>query len=389
MSEKIAKIKQFFTDDVRLDTPDSLLAIPDLPVESLATIPRDQVDALHSFGFHTLNDLVERAELLQTFPHPGANTWGLYADMILYYVCQPEGGAKKKIILAGLDNAGKTSLLNVISGKYSEVFQLLPTKGAVRNAMEVFGFPLHLWDFGGQSIYHDNYFKRPEYYFAGTDLVIYCVDIQDTPRLAESISYYEQIVTALDAIDALKVPILIVFTKHDPDLDPEVLEDVRNEIIDRCYDLSGLHDLGFTSTTIYDQTSIESVFSLAMKRLSVSNVVIEDYLGTIEARAAALVSLDGLVYGSFSTDGEEEMLMNTAAYMNTLYLFFKNNGIHHDGQYHLSYQDTGVHFLALRVYEGRLGNDVFLWVLTDNPDQFEALVPSLKAALSPLIEIFL
>ena len=58
-----------------------------------------------------------------------------------------------KIILTGLDKAGKSSFLSGIRKKYSEIIKALPTKGIERSEENIFeeqNSLISLWDLGGQ-----------------------------------------------------------------------------------------------------------------------------------------------------------------------------------------------------------------------------------------------
>ena len=77
--------------------------------------------------------------------------------------------ARQKVIVVGLDNAGKTAILNKFGRKMGieDLATLAPTKGVDRRniQMEESDIELFIWDMGGQKQYRDKYLKQPEQYF--------------------------------------------------------------------------------------------------------------------------------------------------------------------------------------------------------------------------------
>jgi len=86
-----------------------------------------------------------------------------------------------KILVLGLDNAGKTSILKVLSNE-KDITQITPTHGFNIKNLSHEGFKLNVWDVGGQKTlrtYWTNYFE-------GTDGLVYVIDSSDGKRLKES-----------------------------------------------------------------------------------------------------------------------------------------------------------------------------------------------------------
>ena len=97
-----------------------------------------------------------------------------------------------KILLMGLDEAGKTSILLSMSGDY-EPSKIRPTLGAERSEINVLGFPIIRWDLGGQEQYRSNYLQRRSRILDDTDLLFYVVDIANKARYKEALMYYNDI----------------------------------------------------------------------------------------------------------------------------------------------------------------------------------------------------
>ncbi|MBD3211280.1 MAG: hypothetical protein GF311_01635, partial [Candidatus Lokiarchaeota archaeon] len=95
-----------------------------------------------------------------------------------------------KVIVSGLDNAGKTSILTALKLKYDfrkEVMNLKPTIRVEYQRTEFLGTSAIFWDMGGQEKYRKLYQKRKEMYFGETDLLVYVIDIQDRERFESSL----------------------------------------------------------------------------------------------------------------------------------------------------------------------------------------------------------
>ncbi|XP_050085495.1 ADP-ribosylation factor-like protein 3 [Anopheles aquasalis] len=111
-----------------------------------------------------------------------------------------------RILLLGLDNAGKTTLLKQLASE--EVTQVTPTAGFNIKSVVSEGFKLNVWDIGGQSKIRP-YWKN---YFENTDVLIYVIDSSDRKRLEET----GDELTELLLDDKLKaVPLLVFANKQD------------------------------------------------------------------------------------------------------------------------------------------------------------------------------
>ncbi|TFG12353.1 MAG: hypothetical protein EU531_10620 [Promethearchaeota archaeon] len=179
--------------------------------------------------------------------------------------------ARQKVIVVGLDNAGKTAILNKFGGKLGieDLATLAPTKGVDRRniQMEDSDVELFIWDMGGQKQYRDKYLTQPEQYFLEIDLLIYVIDIQDPERFAESFEYFEDILKILKMLE--EDPFIMVYIhKHDPDLrrNPEIelsvelLKDNLNQLLTQYG-----FDFEAYLTSIYSLISNEPEFSKYIK----------------------------------------------------------------------------------------------------------------------------
>jgi ADP-ribosylation factor-like protein 2 len=81
------------------------------------------------------------------------------------------------VLILGLDNAGKTTIVKKLCGQSIE--EIEPTLGFQIESLEYQNYKLNLWDIGGQSsirAYWRNYFEQ-------TDGLVWVVDSADLSRL--------------------------------------------------------------------------------------------------------------------------------------------------------------------------------------------------------------
>ncbi|MHA2101338.1 MAG: ADP-ribosylation factor-like protein [Candidatus Kariarchaeaceae archaeon] len=128
-----------------------------------------------------------------------------------------EEQAAHKIIIAGLDSVGKTSIYRkMIEGAdIKEIENLPPTRGIERRSQIIMGHQVVFWDLGGQESYRSQYFENPKT-FANTALLIYVLDVQDKERFDQSLDYLLQILMVVKHV-ASPPRIFVLMHKFDPD----------------------------------------------------------------------------------------------------------------------------------------------------------------------------
>ena len=177
----------------------------------------------------------------------------------------------QKVVVVGLDNAGKTAILSQFGGRLgiNDLKALQPTKGVERKHLKVedSDIDLFLWDLGGQIQYRNKYIQNPEKYFLKTDLLIYVIDVQDPDRFPESFEYFEEIVEILQILE--EDPFVMVYIhKYDPDLkgEPEVLLNIEL-LKDNLNQLLSEYGFDYEAylTSIYSLITNEPQFSRYIK----------------------------------------------------------------------------------------------------------------------------
>ena len=113
-----------------------------------------------------------------------------------------------RILLLGLDNAGKTTLLKQLASE--EVNMVTPTIGFNVKSVQSQGFKLNVWDIGGQREIRP-YWRN---YFENTDVLIYVIDSTDDKRFLET---SQELYNLLEEEKLAKIPLFIFANKQDLD----------------------------------------------------------------------------------------------------------------------------------------------------------------------------
>ncbi|XP_049808111.1 ADP-ribosylation factor-like protein 3 isoform X1 [Schistocerca nitens] len=111
-----------------------------------------------------------------------------------------------RLLLLGLDNAGKTTLLKKLASE--DISHITPTQGFNIKSVQSEGFKLNVWDIGGQRKIRP-YWRN---YFENTDVLIYVIDSADRKRLEETGQELEEL---LMEEKLCGVPLLVYANKQD------------------------------------------------------------------------------------------------------------------------------------------------------------------------------
>ncbi|MBY9011264.1 MAG: 50S ribosome-binding GTPase [Candidatus Lokiarchaeota archaeon] len=402
MSEEETKtvvIKDFFKSSVILNEldealkfkPDTLIGIDQISSEKLLENNVKNIEELAHLSLESL-------PIIKEIPNKVLIKWVKIAQ-VLEKAIKEKIKTHKKILMIGLDNGGKTSILAVLQDKFSIIKSLLPTRGVKREKLDFFGYPILSWDLGGQVQYREKlYFNRPELFFTEADLVLYVIDTQDSDRFAEAANYFRQVLKVLNDLNE-SPPILVVLSKSDQDVRTSLewqnnISAIKNKFnnIVREQDKTSIK---YSDTTIYQKETILQMFSEALKLVSETSEIIEnileDFTNTIEGKATSLISMDGLIFGSYtSSDIDEALLNNTALIMQTLSNFHNSIGLTREPSMTLDFPLNGFAIRGEKLFEySELKISVYLWLLSGNVDLIYEKIDYFKQQLLPLINLFL
>ena len=236
-----------------------------------------------------------------------------------------------KIILTGLDKAGKSSFLFGIRKRYSEIIKSLPTKGVERTEENIFeeqNSYISLWDLGGQKKYLDRFLEQSKIYLYNVDLIFFFIDIQDVERIEEALNLFRRISTILVELDEFP-PIVVCLNKFDPDLkgSKEIfknLEIIAEEIDKR----SDRFLTKIFQTSIFDHWSLITAYSYGLSQLSPNRELfvnqLKQFARKTNSDAILLLNENGIILSSFSkSEISERVFEISAPHFQTLYKTFK------------------------------------------------------------------
>lgn len=165
-------------------------------VEAAIDFPEEEIDFISSGTVtHSVNDLIGRLKQIIHTASQGA----LLREGI-------------KVVIAGKPNAGKSSLLNCLSGRESAIVTEIPgtTRDILREHIHIDGVPLHIIDTAGlrdsEDIIEQEGIKRARKEMENADVILWLMDVRDFDRGSlETIS--EKFIN--------KIPLVIILNKID------------------------------------------------------------------------------------------------------------------------------------------------------------------------------
>ncbi len=398
-SNKSVAIKDFFKRNVLINELEEVLRFKP---ETLIGVDKISSEHLSNEGIKTIDDLANLSasnlpEIKEILPNMLLK-WVKIAQVIQKNVLE-QLRRHKKILMIGLDAAGKTSILAIVQDKFSIIKSLLPTRGVKREKLDFFGYPVISWDLGGQVQYREKlYFNRPELFFTEADIMLYVVDSQDPDRFPEAANYFREVLKVLKDLHE-KPEVLIVLSKSDQDIRKTLqwqqnvtnIKNKFNSIVTEYEDFV----VDYCDTTVFQRETIMQMFSIALKKVSDTSEIIEhileEFTHQVEAKASSLVSMDGLIFGSYTGSDTDEMLVNnTALLLQTLSNFYNSIGLIREKSIKLELPLNGFTIRGEKLFEySELQIPVYLWMLSQNPELLEGKIDYFKEQLLPLINLFL
>jgi len=115
---------------------------------------------------------------------------------------------RSNVLVLGLENSGKTSILNAVCEGTNSVLQLVPTKGMTRVPLSYNGFHVNALDVGGSKLDQQNWMK----WYAMAHAVIYVIDSSDATKLEDNGTLIQSL---LSAPDLFEKPFLVFANKQD------------------------------------------------------------------------------------------------------------------------------------------------------------------------------
>ncbi|MHA1670318.1 MAG: ADP-ribosylation factor-like protein [Promethearchaeota archaeon] len=175
-----------------------------------------------------------------------------------------------KIVVAGLDNAGKSSALIALRRKYNYYERVKNLKPTIKIDYSSFKFlktyRINIWDMGGQKKFRKIYVNNPVY-FSETNYLYFLIDIQDELKFEEAMQYLYDVLNIYRGMD-YKNDVVVCFNKYDPKFKNEAdFQDrvimLENLITTQNQDMK----FKFFQTSYYDISSISKAMSYSLNKL--------------------------------------------------------------------------------------------------------------------------
>ncbi len=218
-----------------------------------------------------------------------------------------------KLVISGLDNAGKTSFLIALRKKYNFYEKVKDLKPTIKIDYTSFDFmhrwTINFWDMGGQAKYRKIYVNNP-IYFTETDYLYYFIDIQDELKIEESVNYLHELLRIFREMEYTS-EIAVCFHKYDPKFRKnnefsDRVEMIKNLILTQNKDIK----FKFFETSYYDISSLSKAISYSLSQLlnlKKINVKIENIVQDFGCNFAILYSNDGLIISDHYTETMKTM----------------------------------------------------------------------------------
>ncbi|MHA1368905.1 MAG: ADP-ribosylation factor-like protein [Promethearchaeota archaeon] len=298
-----------------------------------------------------------------------------------------------KIVFAGLDGAGKTSMIYGLEKKYSKLIEVRPTQGVSRTQSTLFGLTVSTWDLGGQERYRHKYIEKSELYLFQVDLIFYLLDITDEKRYDESLVYFFQILEILRGFGDYP-PIIFCFHKMDPDrADITKLREKINELKIKIRSKASGFPLKFFETTIFEPFSLINAFSYGLVVLNPNREIfliqLERFAKLLNAKSVLLLNEKGLIISDYSSD---EFVGNifklSAPHFATLYSNFSRFVTYSSKKAIYMLEDNIVCFYALDIKDNKIYMMIFLDYKTSIED-IDEKIDDFRVKIQDLFETFL
>ncbi|KAI9303095.1 ADP-ribosylation factor-like protein 8B [Cunninghamella echinulata] len=152
-----------------------------------------------------------------------------------------------ELTLVGLQNSGKTTLVNVIaSGQFVE--DTIPTVGFNMRKVTKGNVTMKLWDIGGQPRFRSMW----ERYCRGVNAIVFVVDAADHSKLDAA---YSELKALLEKPQLANIPMLVLGNKNDLDdaltaeqlIDVLKLKSITNREVS-CYSISAKNQVNIDVT---------------------------------------------------------------------------------------------------------------------------------------------
>lgn len=261
-----------------------------------------------------------------------------------------------KTVFLGLDAAGKTTILNILSQRYSFISNIAPTKSIERHKTEIgiFGFSILNWDVPGQQKYREELTFNDARTLQDANVLIFVIDVQDIDRTPIAIDYYQRVINKITEQGHERPYIAILMHKMDPDIqaNAEILKNAKR-IQEQISKLSTGFNVDYFLTSMFVQPTIFIAFSgtvrksLSRKKQTALKEVLHYFSDELILNAIILLDQNNFIVNHFEqTPADFNILQDFVYTLNSAYKNAKTHGFA-SGELKLSLENITFVFLPL------------------------------------------
>ncbi|MHA1265069.1 MAG: ADP-ribosylation factor-like protein [Candidatus Helarchaeota archaeon] len=271
--------------------PKDILKLLEEPISIIKGTETNEIQTLESLGLKKIHDLlqIENIDKVEQQLSPLTVDKLITTARIINALGQKKKENGKKVIVAGLDAAGKTTIIQTILDPLNyKPGDEKPTKGVNYEKLNLFGFKVNLWDLGGQPIYRDEYLaeKNADRHFGFTNLFIYVIDIQAPKRFKEAFEYLTRIANIYRHLDESPF-CLILIHKSDPSLNPKDVQKRTEEISAEVKKILSGFVVALFNTSVFNRSSLFPAISKGFREISMVKPILEGILQTSQEKIGA------------------------------------------------------------------------------------------------------
>ncbi len=211
-----------------------------LPISAIKDLNKNEIEILkEDFKIFSINGLYKLhfkriIENKQIFSDINFTNKILNLKRRITEIIDIKSKIKTKITFIGLDNAGKSTIINIFkkSIKHDEISKIKPTIGMKREHLLLRNFNISILDLGGQKKYRGLYLKNPHRYFDHLSLVFYVIDIQDERRFEETLKYLREIANIIANFNKKEdCEFIVLIHKYDPEIVNDIIFEEKFEYL--------------------------------------------------------------------------------------------------------------------------------------------------------------
>jgi GTPase SAR1 family protein len=233
---------------------------------------------------------------------------------LLKYLKEEDYETISKVLFTGLDFAGKSSIILTLKREFAQIGDATPTQGSQKRMFDFLGRQISEWDLGGQRKYRISYLKRPNDYFANTNVAIYVIDIQDETRFDESIDYLHKVIKKFEELE-ISPFVHIFFHKYDPTIvqyHDNQYENIVENLKEQIKEKISYKNIDFHKTSIFDISSIiksmSSIFLSLVPKTVLIDTTLQEFVEKTNSKGIIIVDDNSLMISSYFIDDEVKML---------------------------------------------------------------------------------